>query len=99
MEDRRASHRQHLRCDIQCDTGSEVFDAEALDLSEDGVSFACQAQVKPGDVLTLEYRPTEDDPLMVVRVIVQNVQGTRVGARFISPHTASAKAQARGNQL
>ena len=73
-----------------------MFSAEALDLSEDGVSFVCQARVAVGDVLTLQYRPSEDDPLMVVRVAVQNVAGTRVGARFISPHTAHGSESSRG---
>lgn len=92
MDDRRASPRQRLRCEIQCENGSHAFAAEALDLSETGVAFSTEAQVHVGDTLTLSYRPSDVDPLMVVRVQVQNVSGARVGTRFLAAHEAGLSA-------
>lgn len=87
MTPQRASQRRPLSCQVECESDHHTFVADGLDVSEHGIAFSAAEQVKVGDQLTLRYHPTEDDPLMVVRVIVIYASGGRVGTRFLDSHT------------
>ncbi len=82
-EERRASERWPIRCEIHCRTGDQVFQAEAFDVSEDGVSFLTDAHLPVNTEATLHYRIHPDDPLIVTRVLVRSQKGRRVGVQFL----------------
>jgi hypothetical protein len=79
----RASERWPIRCEIHCQAGDQVFQAESFDVSEDGMSFLTDAQLPVNSEAVLHYRPNADDPLIVVRVLVRSQVGRRVGVQFL----------------
>ncbi len=83
MQERRASPRRPIRCEIQCQTGNQVFEAQAFDLSEDGISFFTLAALPLNAEVTLRYRLSPDDPLIIARVRVCQQVGQRVGVQFL----------------
>jgi hypothetical protein len=83
MEERRASRRWPMRCEIRCHAGNQVFMAESFDVSEDGISFLTDAQLAINSEAILHCRVQADDPLMVVRVLVRSQVGGRVGVKFL----------------
>lgn len=83
MEERRASPRVPIRCEIQVEAGTQVFQAQAFDLSEDGISFFTLATLPVNSEAVLRYRLSPDDPLVTARVIVRQQVGNRVGVQFL----------------
>lgn len=83
MQERRASPRFPIRCEIQCDTGTQVFQAQAFDLSEDGLSFFTLATLPINSEAVLRYRLSPDDPLVTARVLVRQQVGNRIGVQFL----------------
>ena len=83
MEERRTSERWPFRCELRCKAGNQVFQAESIDVSEDGVSFLTDAQLPLNSEAILQYRVHVDDPLIVVRVAVRWQDGRRVGVQFL----------------
>ncbi len=83
MPERRASPRFPIRCEIQCEAGIQVFEAQSFDLSEDGISFFTTATLPVDTEAVLRYRLGPDDPLITVRVIVRQQAGSRFGAQFL----------------
>jgi len=83
MEERRASERWSVRCEIRCKAGDQVFEAESFDVSEDGVSFMTDAQLPLDTEAELRYRLQAEDPLIVVRVVIRYQVGRRCGAKFL----------------
>jgi hypothetical protein len=83
MENRRASPRRPIRCEIQCEAGTQVFQAQAFDLSEDGISFFTLATLPVDSEAVLRYRLSPDDPLITARVRVRQQVGQRVGVQFL----------------
>ena len=79
----RASERWPIRCEIHCQAGDQVFQAESFDVSENGMSFLTDAQLPVNSEAILHYRPHADDPLIVVRVLVRSQVGKRVGVQFL----------------
>jgi hypothetical protein len=72
-----------MRCEIHCQAGDQVFQAESFDVSEDGISFLTDAQLPVNSEAILRYRIRRDDPLIVVRVLVRFQSGRRVGVQFL----------------
>lgn len=93
MSPQRASQRRPLQCQVECESDHHTFVADGIDVSEHGLAFSASEHVNVGDELTVYYRPVEDDPLMVVRVKVIHVSGTRIGTRFLDAHTRAEAAQ------
>jgi PilZ domain len=92
MEDRRASPRRPIRCEIQCEAGTQVFEAQAFDLSENGISFFTLATLPMNSEVILRYRLSPDDPLVTARVRVRQQVGQRVGVQFLDfKHEDSAR--------
>jgi hypothetical protein len=83
MEERRASVRWPMRCEIRCHAREQVFEAESFDVSEDGISFFTDARLPVNSEAILHCRIHADDPLMVVRVLVRSQVGGRVGVKFL----------------
>lgn len=83
MAERRASERWPIRCEIHCQAGDQVFQAESFDVCEDGISFLTDAQLPVNNEAVLHYRPHAEDPLIVVRVLVRSQVGRRVGVQFL----------------
>jgi hypothetical protein len=83
MEERRASARWLIRCEIRCHAGGHVFQAESFDISEDGISFLTDARLPVNSEAILHCRIHADDPLMVVRVLVRSQVDRRVGVKFL----------------
>ncbi len=83
MPERRASPRYPIRCEIQGETGTQVFQAQAFDLSEDGISFFTLANLPIGSEAVLKYRLAPDDPLVIARVRVRQQIGNRFGVQFL----------------
>lgn len=79
----RASERWPIRCEIHCQAGDQVFGAESFDVSEEGMSFLTDAQLPVNREAVLHYRPHAEDPLIIVRVLVQYQVGRRVGVQFL----------------
>lgn len=95
MKPPRASQRRPLQCQVECESDHHTFVADGIDVSEHGLAFSASDHVKVGDELTVYYRPLEDDPLMVVRVQVIYVSGTRIGTRFVAPHAPADEARSK----
>jgi hypothetical protein len=83
MEERRASRRWLMQCEIRCHAGDQIFEAESFDVSEDGISFLTDAQLPVNSEAILHCRIHADDPLMVVRVLVRSQVDRRVGVKFL----------------
>ena len=83
MAERRAAERWPIRCEIHCQAGDQVFQAESFDVSEDGVSFLTDAHLPINSEAVLHFRIHPDDPLIVVRVLVRWQSGRRVGVQFL----------------
>jgi hypothetical protein len=83
MAGTRASERWPIRCEIHCQAGDQVFQAESFDVSENGMSFLTDAQLPVDSEAILHYRPHADDPLIIVRVLVRSQVGRRVGVQFL----------------
>ncbi len=82
-QERRASERWRVRCEIHCRTGDQVFEAESFDVSEEGVSVLTDANLPVNSEAILRYRLRPDDPLIVARVLVRSQKGRRVGVKFL----------------
>ncbi len=83
MPERRASPRFPIRCEIQCALGNQVFQAQAFDLCEDGLSFFTTASLPVGAEAVLRYRLSPDDPLITARVVIRRQLDNRVGVQFL----------------
>ncbi len=83
MPGTRLSERWPIRCEIHCEAGDQVFQAESFDVSEDGMSFLTDAHLPVNSEAVLHYRPHAEDPLIVVRVLVRSQVGNRVGVQFL----------------
>jgi PilZ domain len=83
MPGTRAAERWPIRCEIHCQAGDQVFQAESFDVSEDGMSFLTGTHLPVNSEAVLHYRPHPDDPLIVVRVLVRFQVGRRVGVQFL----------------
>ena len=83
MPGTRTSERWPIRCEIHCQAGDQVFQAESFDVSEDGMSFLTDAKLPVNSEAVLHYRPHAEDPLIVVRVLVRSQVGRRVGVQFL----------------
>ena len=79
----RASERWSIRCEIHCQAGDQVFQAESFDISENGMSFLTDSHLPVDTEAILHVRPHADDPLIVVRVLVRSQVGKRVGVQFL----------------
>jgi hypothetical protein len=83
MLERRASPRFPIRCDIQCEAGTQVFQAQAFDLSEDGMSFFTVTTLPINTEAVLRWRLRPDDPLITARVLIRHQSAGRVGVKFL----------------
>jgi hypothetical protein len=83
LMERRASPRSPIRCQIECEAGTQTFRAQGFDISEVGIAFITPAALPVDTEALLRYRLDDDGPLITARVLITQQTEGRVGARFI----------------
>jgi len=81
--ERRIEVRKPIICRMECSDGNQSFTAEGFDMSETGVSFACQQELPQDTEVTLHYRLQVKGPMVIARVLVRQQSGGRYGAKFL----------------